>query len=307
MFLINALYKKSFICRYDKDGIIPYLSYEDFPNLNMDEKSFLNSRGNEIHYFKYFYKEHEQKDTIIFCPGIGAGHTAYLREIEEFARRGYVVYSLDYTGCDKSTGRNMVSIYEPTRDVNELIDLLNIKSNLIVIGHSLGGFTALNISRLRKDIKKTVCMSAFISFEKLLKQIIKNKIAVNSILKYENRMNKEIIASNIDYLKNTKDSLLFIHSKDDKMVNYSDTIDEIEELNNKNIKIYKTDNKGHNPDYSLEAVQYMVSVFSEYNMLVKSKKLKTYEQKKAYMSDKSAFKMTELDQEVIEVIMEYIK
>ena len=60
-------------------------------------------------------------------------------------------------------GKNMVSIYEPTRDANELIDLINEKAGLIVIGHSLGGFTALNISRLRKDVYKTVCMSAFIS------------------------------------------------------------------------------------------------------------------------------------------------
>lgn len=306
MKLIENIYKKQFICRYDKDGIIPYLSVSDFPNLKMEEKTFQNTRGNEIHYFIYKYDNHEDK-TIVFCPGIGAGHTAYLREIEEFAKRGYVVYSIDYTGCDKSSGKNMVSIYEPTRDVNELIDLIDNKSNIVVVGHSLGGFTALNISRIRNDIKKTVCMSAFVLFDDLLRRIINNKFVEKNILKYENKVNGEIISSNIDYLKSTNDNLLFIHSKDDKMVNFSDTIDKIQEHNNPYIKIYITDKKGHNPDYSLEAVKYMVSVFSEYNSLVKNKTLKTLEQKKAYMSDKSAFKMTELDQDVINVIAEFIK
>ena len=303
MGIIVKQYLKQFLCRYDKDENIPYLSFNDFEGLKQIEKTFINSRGLEIHYYSYFYDNHEDK-VLFFCPGIGPGHTAYLREIEEFAKRGFVVYSIDYTGCDKSRGESMLSIYQPTRDVDELLNILSFKDKFVLVGHSLGAFTALNLSRIRNDISKTVVISGFLSPELLLSQMIKKKFILNRILKYENELNHEYVGSNLDYLVSTTNKLMFIHSKDDPMVSYSNMIDNVQPLKNDNLSFFLTDKKRHNPQYALEALQYMFDTFSAYYRLVNGKKI---DEAKEFMKDKSAFKMTDLDEEVINAIMEFIK
>lgn len=301
MKLIIDQYKKQFIHRYDIDDF-PYLSVDDFPGLNKKEESFKNTRGNTIFYYCYFYENYDANKVMFFCPGIGPGHTAYLREIEEFAKKGYIVYSIDYTGCDKSSGESMVSIYEPTRDVDELLNLLKLK-DIILFGHSLGGFTALNITRIRKDIKKTICMSGFVSLESLLRQFIKLNFFIKDVLKYEDKMNHEYISSNFEYLKDTADKILFIHSKDDSMVYYSESTEKVQALNNDNLCFYIVDEKGHNPDYTLESLNYIKECVSEYSKLLKNKKK---EEARATLKSKSALKMTNLDIDVINKIAEFI-
>ena len=303
MNFIIKQYKKKLICRYDKDGITPYLSCEDFPNLRCVEKYFTNSRGNTIHYFEYFYDNHHE-NIVLFCPGLGPGHTAYLREIESLARAGYIVFSLDYTGCDKSSGDSMVSIYEPTRDVDELLNLLSLK-DIILFGHSLGGFTALNISRVRKDIKKTICMSGFVSLEALLSDLIKARFVSNSILKYEKKINDIYFGSNFDYVKDTKNSILFIHSKDDQMVKYEKSTLVVEGFNNPNFEFVIVDGKGHNPDYTDESIKCMREVFGEYNRLSKDKKTK--DKAIELLKNSSAMKMTNMDKDILDRILEFIK
>lgn len=307
MGIIISLYKKEFISRYDKDGLIPYYSYLDFKDIHFVEETFKNTRGNEIHFYRYYYDNCRNDKIVFFCPGIGPGHTAYLSEINEFAKRGFLVYTIDYTGCDKSSGKNLVSIYEPTRDINELLNKINIKGEVIIVGHSLGAFSALNLLRIRNDIKTGVIISPFISFSLLLEQVIKYKFVRNSIIKYENKTNAEYIGDNFDFLKTTNKNVLFIHSEDDAVVHYDNSTKIAKELNNPNLQfIVKTD-RGHNPNYTLEAVIYMRESFGEYNRLVKNKELKTFEEKKAFLQGKSITKMTEQDQEVIDKIVDFIK
>ncbi len=71
-----------------------------------------------------------------------------------------------------------------------------------------------------------------------------------------------------------------------------------ERVNNPNVTYLEVDGKFHNPNYTVDAVTYMRQTFGEYEALVKSKKLKTFEQKKAYMADKDFWRMTKQDSEV---------
>ena len=89
------LYKDNFLIRFDKDPAIPYYSYQDFPNLHYEENSFANSLGIKVCYFTYSYDGYDKNKTILFCPGIGPGHTAYLSEIELLCKAGYKVITLD--------------------------------------------------------------------------------------------------------------------------------------------------------------------------------------------------------------------
>ena len=307
MGLVSYLYKKQFVCRYDKEVGFPYYSYSDFKGLNQEEYTFTNSKGIEIHYFYFYYDNFKDDKIVLFLHGLAPGHAAYFAEINALARRGFKVLALDYTGCGDSKGKILGSINQPTRDVNELLDLLKIEKPIVVVGHSLGGYTSLNIINLRKEIKKTVILSGFLSAESIIGPIIKNKFFSSRILKYEKKVYPEYYdLKNIDYLKTTDDDLFFIQSEDDSMIPYSVSLKVVEEIDNKNIRTLKVQNRKHNPNYSDAAINYMNEVFGGYYSLLKQKKLKTDAEKINYFKDVSLSKLVEQDEEMFDQIASFI-
>jgi len=302
------LYLSNFITRFDKDGIIPYLSNDDFKGLKMEENSFTNSDNHKIVYFYYFYDNYNKDKLILFLHGIGPGHTAYIAEINELCKNGYRVLTLDYTGCDKSEGETLYSINQPTKDVDELLKFLNIKEETIAIGHSLGGYTALNTININNNIKKAVIISGFFDLKNELKALMKLSILTIPALHYEKQKCKDYNKiDNLDYLKNTNDKILFIHSKDDQLVPFKSSMEYIKNnIKNDNLSYIVENEKKHNPNYSLEAVKYMNNTFSEYQQKIKSKELDTYDKKKEYMSHKSAMKMTIQDENIWNQIFDFL-
>ena len=99
MGIVINMYKKNFLQRYDKDEAIPYYAGTDFPGLCCEESSFRNTAGIDIRYFIYSYEGYDKDKLILFCPGMGPGHTAYLAEIETLCQAGLRVLTLDYSGC----------------------------------------------------------------------------------------------------------------------------------------------------------------------------------------------------------------
>ena len=308
MGLISHFYKKSFLIRYDKDPAIPYYSVEDFPGIQVEKNTFTNSKGDTIHYFFYYYTHPKQNIVALFCPGMGPGHTAYFAEINALCKAGYKVLTLDYTGCGESSGKTMFSVNAPTRDVNELLNLLQLKEKVIILGHSLGGYTALNIANIRDDITKAVVISGFLSIENEMLGVVKSKFAAKRVKKFEQRNDSEYgYLDNIEYLKTTNDKILYMQSTDDKMVSFTYALGIVKELNRSNIECIVVENKGHNPLYTYDAVVYMNNTFYEYNKLIKDKVLDTVDKRKEFFSDKSIGKMTEIDQELMDKILEFIK
>ena len=57
-----------------------------FPRLTCFGDTFVNSKGVSISYFNYHYDGFDERRLILFCPGMGPGHTAYLSEIEMLCR-----------------------------------------------------------------------------------------------------------------------------------------------------------------------------------------------------------------------------
>lgn len=308
MGLISCLYKKNFVGRYDKQIGVPYYFVIDFKGLKQDSNEFINSKGIKIKYFYYFYDGYKQDKVVLFLPGIGPGHTAYMKEIDELAKHGYKILTLDYTGCDKSEGKGLGSLNTPTDDVIDLLDYLKLDRQIVLVGHSLGGYTSLNILNMRKDIEKGVILSGFLSINSLIKTSSKSKLVLSSILRYERKTcPKTFELNNYEFLKNTEDNLLFIHSKDDPVVLYKDTIGYIEEeLHKPNIKIISVDKRGHNPNYSESAAIYLNEVFGKYNQLVKSKKIKTDEDRINYFKDVSLERLVKQDENIIEQIVKFI-
>ena len=181
MGIISKLYLKHFACRYNKEVGVPYYSHLDFKGFKQDAFSFTNSKGINIRYFYYYYDKPREDKIILFCHGLGPGHVAYLREIEALAKHGYKVLTLDYTGCNESSGDNMISLNQPTRDVMELLDFLKLEKPVVLVGHSLGGYTALNLMNLRKDLQKAVILSGFLSISSLSKSLMMLALCSSSL------------------------------------------------------------------------------------------------------------------------------
>ena len=100
---------------------------------------------------------------------------------------------------------------------------------------------------------------------------------------------------------------MFIHSTDDPVVPYELSTKVAESLNNPAYKFIITENKGHNPNYTLDALKYMNEVFDEYNKLISKKKIKTEAEKIEYFKDTSIDKMTTQDEEIMGQIIKFIQ
>ena len=307
MGIVSKVYINKFVCRYDKEVGVPYYVYTDFKGLNQEAYTFNNSKRIEIHYFFYYYANYKDDKIILFLPGLGPGHASYMREIETLAKRGYKVLTLDYTGCGESKGPYLGSLNAPTRDTIDLLNLLNLDKPIVVMGHSLGGFTALKVASLKKEINKVVVMSPIVTIRPMIFNASKSKFITHFVLKYERKVEKEYDKIDVpNYLKTTSDDILFIQSVDDPMVPYEASLKVAEESNNPHIQTIKFENRKHNPNYTLEAVQYMNEVFGAFNRRVMDKAIATDEERIAYFKNVSIKRLTEQDQNVFNQIEEFI-
>ena len=307
MCIILKTYKGSFLRRFDKDGAVPYLCPEDFPGLCREEGSFTNSEKIDIRYFIYSYEGFDPRKLILFCPGMGPGHTAYLSEIGALCRAGYRVLTLDYTGCGESGGERLTSVNAPIRDVTELLGLLKPDAEIIPVGHSLGGYTALTAANLLPGVRRAVVISGFVSVSDVMMGFVKVRFLADRVKKYEKKLDPRFgTVDNAAYLAKTRDRILWIHSTDDPMVSYKYNAGQVSAMRNPNVALVTVENKKHNPQYSPEALALMNEWMGGYYRLINERKLGTLEERKAYFSDKPAARMTELDGEVFGGILRFI-
>lgn len=307
MGFITNKYQKSFLQRYDKDEAIPYYCAGDFPGLNCERGNFENSAGVRIKYFTYYYPGYGENRLVLFCPGMGPGHTAYLAEIEAICRAGHRVLTLDYAGCGESGGERMESVNFPTRDAVELLELLAPKEEIIPVGHSLGGYTALNIARITPSVKRAVIISGFVGIAEEMMGFLKLRILANRVKRFEKKLDPRCgSADNRVFLAETDKKLLWIHSTDDPMVNYRYNAGYALKTGNPNLRVITAEHKKHNPQYTAQALADMNAWMSEYFRLVKENAFETPEARKAYFDDKPISRMTELDPAVFGEVLKFI-
>ena len=308
MGFIAKTYIKRFVCRYDKEVGVPYHSYLDFKGLKQESYTFNNSKGIEIHYFYYYYDNCREDKIVLFCHGMGPGHVPYLADIDALARRGYKVLTLDYRGCGESKGEYLGSLNAPTRDVMDLLNHLKLDKPVVLVGHSLGGFTSLKVASLHKDITKVVALAPIVTIKPMIYNASKSKFITHFILKYERKIEKEYDKIDLpNYLATTTDDILFIQSVDDPMVPYETSLKVAEEAHNPHVQTIKLNNRKHNPNYTEAAVNYMNEIFGGYTRLAKYKKIQSDEERIAYFKDVSLNKLTEQDEELFDRIADFLK
>lgn len=313
---VLAYYNKTLLKRHDPDGTLYYFSKDDFPGLSVCEHSFLGDKGQRLAAYVYHRGEIRRDKIIIFEHGMGCGHAAYLREINEITERGYTVFTYDHTGTLRSEGEHIYGFSQSLSDLDRAVryvrSLEDFKdSDISVIGHSWGGYSTMNITAIHPEISHVVALSGFLSPEVIQAQVL------SGLLKfYRKAIYKSECDAFPDYahydarstLKGTRAKALIIHSRDDHTCLFDKQFEVLRAAvgDNKNVEFLAIDGKGHNPNFTYDAVAYRNECIKDLRARLKKKQLSTDEEKAAFVASYDWVRMTEQDKELWDKIFDFI-
>ena len=293
-------YKKNYIIRYDYEPYLKYFSRKDFHGLNAEKISFKSSHNDTLRGNIYYYDGYDKNKLIVFVHGIGPGHLSYMREVEYLCKSGFRVLAYDMTGTGMSDGDTIYGLSEALADLDCVLDYVWSNEalkhlDISIVGHSLGAYASLNIAYYKPNIKNIVAMSGFESIANLATSFDMNK---NEILDFEKSVNPGYaISLGIEAIDAYKGNMMIIHSSDDCMVPHTAGISYIHEYTA----------KGHNPNYTKEAVKYMKDIMGEFNTKINQGLIKTEQEKMEFFQNVDFYKMTEQDEKVFSQIIDLLK
>lgn len=312
---IEKLYKNILFRRHDPDGSIFYFSHSDFEGLSSENFSFVSKRGHLLRGSFYHYGDPLPERLVIFEHGMANGHNAYFREIEQLAKHGFLVYSYDHTGCNKSEGEHIYGLSGSLSDLDDCINALAgergfSESQITVIGHSWGGFSAMNILSRHPELRSIVAMSGFISIPVMQKQAVPlPRPFISGIYDLERSTNPAYAESSaIDVLRATERPVLLIHSTDDATVSYKWNFIPLSAAlkDKKNVTLLTVSGSGHNPLYTKEAFAYKEAFFKDLKNKRRQGRLKNPEQRSALAASYDWHKMTEQNEKVWNIIFYFL-
>jgi dipeptidyl aminopeptidase/acylaminoacyl peptidase len=173
------------------------------------------------------------------------------------------------------------------------------------MGHSWGGFSTLNISALHPEVERVVVLSGFVSVEMLVGSYFGGimKPYQKPIMALEKTANPRFVTFNaVESLSKSKAKALLIYSDNDMMCRKNPHYDALAAglSGNENVKLALVSGKGHNPNYTSDAVKYLGEYLAAKGKLAKKKKLETEAQRKAFVASWDWDRMTAQDDAVWE-------
>ncbi|MBQ6905910.1 MAG: alpha/beta fold hydrolase [Clostridia bacterium] len=311
---IVGTYKEMMYSRCDDTETVFYFSSDDFDGIKREEYPFKASAGHTLQGYIYSTDAAIEGRLVVFDHGFGGGHRAYMKEISLICCHGYTVFAYDHTGCMESGGESPNGLAQSLSDLNDCI--CAIKSDerfkdvkLSVMGHSWGAFSTLNIAALHPEITHIVAISGFVSVEEMVKTFFSGLLKGyrSAVMKLERETNPRFCEFNaVDSLLHSDVNALLVYSANDPMCkrHHFDILKKgLEEK--ENVSFLLLENKGHNPNYSDDALKLLDSFTKARAKLLKKKTL-TKEQKEAFVESFDWVKMTEQDNEVWAIIFDHL-
>ncbi len=306
---IKAIFRARVHARADDTGAVRYFSPEDFEGLTVTAYPFPAREGHRLAGYFYSYGEPRiQSRVVIFDHGMGGGHRSYLREIEMLARHGFLVFAYDHTGCMSSEGEETGGFLQSLSDLDAALTALKADRELdgvrfSVVGHSWGGFAALNIPALHRDISHVVAMAGFRSGEAIVRSTLKGPLALyrRAILAMERERHPDLAEYDaVSSLCDTDAKVLIIHSEDDKTVPSREHFDAMERALSwrEGIRFLRVTGRGHNPNYTEDAAAYLAELLGKLKERMKAGGLGNAEAHKAFLDGFDWYRMTAQDDAV---------
>lgn len=311
--IVNA-FKGMMYTRCDDTETVFYFSASDFPGLHAEPYPFKSSEGNTLKGYTYHYDNPIPGRLIVFDHGFGGGHRAYMKEIEKLCKHGYTVFAYDHTGCMESEGATPGGMAHSLCDLNDCIKAIKADNrfegmSISVMGHSWGAFSTLNISALHPEITHIVAMCGFVSVEDMVNATFSGLLKGyrKAIMAPETESNPAFVKYNaVETLSHSKTKALLIYSEDDPMckkVHYD--ILEKGLKDKENVTLMLCNNKGHNPNYTEDAVKILGEFGKARAKLARNKKA-TAEDKAAFVASYDWDAMTVQDEAVWQKIFEHL-
>lgn len=308
------MYKNMMHTRCDDTETVFYFSASDFPNLQVEAYPFSSSEGHNLQGYLYRYDTPIANRLVVFDHGFGGGHKAYMKEIEMLCQHGFTVFAYDHTGCMESGGKTPGGLAHSLCDLNDAITTIKNDSrfegfDISVMGHSWGAFSTLNITALHSDISHIVAMCGFVSVEEMTKTFFTGlmKGYRKAILKLERESNPNFVNYNaVETLSKSNTKALLIYSEDDAMcrrVHYDILKAGLDAKDN--IRFILCRNKGHNPNYTEDAVK-LLNDFGKKRAALARKKNATKEEKAAFVQSFDWNAMTKQDDAVWKDIFDHL-
>ena len=309
---IEEAYQNAVYTRVEETKAVFYFSKDNFEGLSQSPFMVRSSKEHRLQGYFYSYPDPQPDRIVIFEHGMGSGHRGYMKEIELLAKAGYLVYAYDHTGCMESGGETTGGFSQSLMDLDDVMNAFLKHETyhhyqFFVVGHSWGGFSALNIAAIHPEVKKVVAISGFISPEKILKQTL--GIFYQRIYNKEKKKNPRYMKFDaLNSLHRSKAQTLIIHSDDDPVVSCKKHFDVMHKafVGYENITFWKVSGKGHNPNYTADAVKYKDAFFKRYRKALKTGALETDRDKERFAEQFDWDRMTEQDPAVWERILEML-
>jgi pimeloyl-ACP methyl ester carboxylesterase len=134
-------------------------------------------------YLPQNYNSSDSYPAVILVHGINDKAIRFHHLAVEFVRRGFIALSINLRGHGGSGGKCSLSAYEPLDIMGAadyLIDNYNL-SNLGLVGHSLGGMSAIRAAHNDTRFNATVAMAPPISVDSLLSKVVSD---IDALLQY---------------------------------------------------------------------------------------------------------------------------
>ena len=311
---IVHMYRGMMYARCDDTETVFYFAPKDFSGLQAEPHSFAASGGHTLQGYFYQYKNPVPNRLVVFDHGFGGGHRAYMKEIHMLCKHGYRVFAYDHTGCMESGGETPNGLSQSLCDLNDCIAMLKAdprcaETDISVMGHSWGAFSTLNITALHPDISHIVAMAGYVSVPEMIGTFFSGLLKGyrKAVLTVETESNPRFIAYNaVETLSRSKTKALLIYSENDTMCprKHYDILHA--GLKGKdNIRFLLLPNKGHNPNYTEDAVKYL-NEFGKARAKLARKKGLTAEEKAAFVASYDWERMTVQDEAVWAAVFEHL-
>ena len=313
--IFQKVYNEKFNGRCDDPGYNKFYTYRDFDGMKETPYTFVNKNGDTIRGGLYYYEGTvEDYDCfVLFFHGMNAGYLAYMNEINMLAKAGFLVLAYDYAATFSSDGKALEGFARPLSDFEDALKAIKAdqtlnKKTMFVMGHSWGGYTALNALNMTGGIKAAVCASPPLSYRSIIRQSfpgILGRLIENPALKYEQGIFGDLVYLSGLSTVNNDTPILFIYSKDDPTITYKYNYKPLEKVDkNPNHTRIVFEDKDHFPLMTRSAIKKLRARQAQVKKWVDEGK--TAEEVQSLSKDVVWDEIVEQDEEVWKKIVDFL-
>ncbi|MFH5881335.1 alpha/beta hydrolase family protein [Liberiplasma polymorphum] len=321
--LTKITYDQSFP-RYNRhdETINAFIRYSDIEEDY--ERTLVNfdSNGNSLQ--GYIYPNSEALGLVVIAHGIGGGADSYLAYTKWFLDNGWAVFSYDATGSFDSEGKTTKGFPQSLIDLESALNYIETNESindleLVLFGHSWGGYAVANILHLNDNIKAVVTAAAPSNADDMILEQATKMLGFFAITQkpflamYQRLLFGEYAKYDaIDAINQSNAHVFIIHGEQDEMVSYTGSaiIARNSLITNPNVitMVSTIDGKnGHNNLFrSNEAIEYINEINSEYRALYDEYNQNIpYEVNQTFYEGIDRFKVQALNETLMQLIHDF--